>query len=134
MQTNTYLFFDGNCKAAFRFYEKHLGGKIEILMTGADLPDGTEGMPADMRDRVMHVRMTLGDTVLMGSDARPGRHNKPQGFDVSLTVDTPEEAERSFKALAENGEVKMPLEQTFFATRFGSLVDQFGIPWMVNCE
>jgi PhnB protein len=130
MQLNTYLFFNGNCEAAFKCYEQHLNGKIEMMITGADTP---EPMPA-MRDKIMHARMTVGDNVLMGSDAPPDRYNKPQGFDVSLTVGTPEEAERIFNALAESGEVRMPLEKTFWAERFGSLVDQFGIPWMVNCE
>jgi PhnB protein len=130
MQLNTYLFYNGNCKAAFEYYEQHLGGTIEMMITGADTP---EQMP-EMRDKIMHARMKVGDKVLMASDAPPKRYNKPQGFDVSIAVDTPEEAERIFKALAKNGEVRMPLEQTFWAKRFGSLVDRFGVPWMVNCE
>lgn len=131
MQINTYLFFNGNCKAAFKYYEQHLGGKIEMMVTGADVP---EPMPGGSPDSVMHVRMTVGGNVLMGSDAPSDRYNKPQGFDVNVTADSIEEAERIFNALSENGEVRMPLEKTFWARRFGSLVDQFGVPWMVNCE
>lgn len=131
MKTNTYLFFNGNCKAAFQYYERHLGGKIEMMLTAADAP---EPMPGGSPDAIMHVRMSIGDNVLMGSDAPKDRYNKPQGFDVTIGVDTPDEAERVFAALAEKGEIRMPLQKTFFAARFGSLVDQFGIPWMVICE
>jgi PhnB protein len=131
MQTNTYLFFNGNCKAAFEYYERHLGGKIEMMMSAADTP---EQPPGYRGDSIMHARMTLAGSVLMGSDAPAERYNKPRGFDVSLTVDQTEDAERIFNALAENDEVRMPLEKTFWAKRFGSLVDQFGVPWMVNCE
>lgn len=133
MKTNTYLFFNGNCKAAFEHYARHLGGKIEMMLTAAEAP---ADMPAEpgFGNKIMHARMTVDDNVLMGSDAPKDRYNKPQGFDVSISVDTPDEAERIFAALAEKGEVRMPLQKTFFATRFGSLVDQFGVPWMVNCE
>jgi PhnB protein len=78
--------------------------------------------------------MTVGDRVLMGSDAPPQYYQKPQGFSVSLSVTDPADAERKFNALAQNGTVQMPLQQTFWAVRFGALVDQFGIPWMINCE
>jgi PhnB protein len=77
--------------------------------------------------------MTVGGTVLMGSDAPDDRHQKPQGFSVSLQTKTPEEAERAFQALSTGGSVRMPIQETFFATRFGMLVDQFGVPWMINC-
>ena len=82
----------------------------------------------------MHARLVVGDRVLMGSDVPPDHHDKPQGFSVSLGIDTPAEAERIFRALAEGGTVQMPLQETFWALRFGTLVDRFGIPWMVNCE
>ncbi|HET7570841.1 MAG TPA: VOC family protein [Gammaproteobacteria bacterium] len=133
MQTNTYLFFNGNCKAAFEHYERHLGGTIDMMITADEAPADMPAQPG-FENNIMHARMQLADNVLMGSDAPPNRYNKPQGFDVNITVDTPEEAERIFNALAENGEVHMPLEKTFWAERFGALVDQFGIPWMVNCE
>jgi PhnB protein len=82
----------------------------------------------------MHVRLEVGDSVLMGSDAPPDRYKPPQGFSVNIAVEKPEEAERIFHALAEGGNVGMPLQQTFWAARFGMVVDRFGIPWMVNCE
>lgn len=133
MELNPYLTFNGQCEAAFRFYEKCLGGKIEMMMTHGNSPIA-EQVPASWRDKIMHVRMVAGGKVLMGSDAPPDRYQKPQGFSVSLSVAEPAEAERIFKALAEGGTAQMPLQETFWALRFGALVDRFGIPWMVNCE
>jgi PhnB protein len=134
MELSTYLTFNGQCEAAFKFYEKCLGGKIEMMMTHAQSPMADQ-VPANWRDKVMHVRMRVGgDKVLMGSDAPPEHYEKPQGFSVSFSVAKPEEAEHVFKALSEGGTVRMPLQQTFWAVRFGTLVDKFGVPWMVNCE
>ena len=82
----------------------------------------------------MHARLVVGDKVLMGSDAPPEHYEGPKGFSVSLTINDLADAERIFHALAENGTVRMPLQETFWAVRFGMLVDRFGIPWMVNCE
>jgi len=130
MQTNIYLFFNGQCEAAFKFYEKALGGKIESMMTYEGTP-AAEQMPPDARKKILHASMTVGDTVLMASDAPPNRFERPQGFSVSLGVDSAAEAERIFKALSEKATVKMPMEKTFFAERFGMLADKFGIPWMV---
>ena len=133
MQLNPYLVFNGQCEAAFKFYERCLGGKIEMMMTHGDSPMA-EQVPPEWRNKVMHVRLALSDKVLMGSDAPPDRYEQPKGFSVSVGVDKPAEAERIFNALAQNGTVQMPLQKTFWAERFGMLVDQFGIPWMVNCE
>jgi PhnB protein len=133
MQLNPYLVFNGQCEAAFKFYERCFGGKIEMMMTHGDSPMA-EQVPSEWRNKVMHVRMALGDEVLMGSDAPPDRYEQPKGFSVSVGIGKPAEAERIFNALAQNGTVQMPLQKTFFAERFGMLVDQFGIPWMVNCE
>jgi len=133
MELNPYLNFNGNCEAAFKFYEKCLGGKIQMMMTHGQSPMADQ-TPPDWRGKIMHVRMTVGDRVLMGSDAPPQYYQKPQGFSVSLSVTDPADAERKFNALAQNGTVQMPLQETFWALRFGSLVDQFGIPWMINCE
>lgn len=130
MQANTYLFFEGNCKEAFEFYAETLGGDLQALITGAETPMAEE-MP-DMRDRVMHAYLVIGDTAIMASDSPGDYYNKPQGFDVCINPDSLEEAERIFKTLSEGGEVKMALEKTFWAERFGSLVDRFGIPWMIN--
>jgi PhnB protein len=90
--------------------------------------------PPEWHNKIMHVGLMIGDQELMGSDNPPGYSETPQGFSVSIGVDDPAEAERIFHTLAENGTVKMPFQQTFWAYRFGMLVDQFGVPWMINCE
>jgi PhnB protein len=133
MQINPYLTFKGQCEAAFKFYEQCLGGKIEAMITHAGTPAEAH-VPAEWRNKVLHARLTVGDNVLMGSDAPPDRYEQPKGFSVTLGIDNLADAERIFNALAENGTVKMPLQQTFWAARFGMLVDRFGIQWMVNCE
>jgi len=134
MQLNPYLFFNGQCEAAFKFYEKVLGGKIVAMIPHEGSP-AAEHVPADWRNKIMHARLAVGDMVLMGSDAPPDRADgQMKGFSVTLGVDTPAEAERVFHALAENGTVRMAIEETFWATRFGMLVDRFGTPWMINCE
>jgi PhnB protein len=134
MQINPYLVFNGQCEAAFKFYEKALGGKIDGIMTFGQSPMAKEA-PAGWENKVMHARMTVGGTtVLMGSDAPPDRYEKPQGFSVSLQIKDPAETERIFHELEQNGKVQMPIQKTFWSARFGMLVDQFGIPWMVNCE
>jgi PhnB protein len=133
MQLNPYLLFNGQCEAAFNFYAKCLGGKIEAMLPFEGSPC-TKGMSPEWHQKIMHARLSLDNGgVLMGSDAPPGRQEKPQGFSVSIQVEQPAEAERIFHALAENGSVNMPIQETFWATRFGMLVDAFGIPWMINC-
>ena len=133
MQLNPYLIFDGTCETAFRFYEQALGGRIAAMMTYAETPMAAQ-TPPDMRGRIVHVRLVVGDTVLMGSDAPAERYEKPQGFSVALGIGEPEEAERVFAALAAGGTVTMPIQETFWARRFGMLTDRFGTPWMINCE
>jgi PhnB protein len=133
MQLNPYLTFNGQCEEAFKFYEKCLGGKIVMMMTFGDSPMA-EQAPPDWRKKIIHATLALGDHVLSGSDAPPDRYKKPQGFFVTLGVDAAAEADRIFKALAENGAVEMPIQETFWALRFGMLVDQFGTPWMINCS
>jgi PhnB protein len=133
MQLNPYLNFNGQCEAAFKFYEKSLGGKIEAMFTHAGTP-AEQQTPPEWRDKILHARLTVGDNVLMASDAPPDCYEEPKGFSVSLQINDPKEAERIFYALAENGKVQMAIQETFWAARFGMLVDQFGIPWMINCE
>ncbi len=89
---------------------------------------------AEWQDKILHARLKVGDDVLMGSDAPPGRYEAPKGFSVSIQIKDAADAERLFCALAEKGRVRMPLEKTFWATRFEMLLDRFGIPWMVNGE
>ena len=132
MQINPYLFYDSNCETAFKFYEKTLGGKIELLLRNEDAPEGVPYSP-ERKKKIMHARMSIDGEVLMASDAPPGHFHQPQGFSVSLTVEYPSDGERKFKALAEGGTVNMPFGKTFWAKGFGMCVDQFGIPWMVNC-
>ena len=133
MQLNPYLTFNGQCEAAFKFYEQCLDGKIVAMVTHAGTP--AEGqVPAEWRNKILHARLAVGNEVLMGSDAPPERYEKSQGFSVTLGVDDPAQAERMFKALGEKGTVQMPIQETFWAVRFGMLIDRFGIPWMINCE
>lgn len=133
MQLIPYLMFNGQCQAAFKFYEQALGGKIEAMLNHGDSPMAQQVSP-DWRSKIMHARISVGGTVLMGMDAPPDRYQEPKGFFVSIGVQNQAEAERVFRELAESGKVQMPLQQTFWALRFGMVVDRFGIPWMVNCE
>jgi PhnB protein len=91
-------------------------------------------VPPEWRKKILHARLTVNGEVLMGSDAPPDRYEEPKGFSVSLQIKDPADAERIFASLAENGAVRMPLQQTFWAARFGMLVDRFGTPWMINCD
>jgi PhnB protein len=133
MQIQPYLFFNGDCEAAFHFYERCLGGKIEAMLTHAGTP-AEQQVPAEWRSKILHARLAVGDAVLMASDAPPGHYQKPQGFSVSVQISEPGRAESVFHALADGGTVTMPIQETFFAARFGMLVDKFGTHWMVNCE
>jgi PhnB protein len=133
MQLNPYLTFNGQCEAAFKFYEKVLGGKIEAMMPHEGSPMA-EHVPPEWRSKIMHARLSVGDNILMGSDAPPDHYEQMKGFSVTLGIDDPPIAERVFHALSENGTVQMPIQKTFWAARFGMLVDQFGTPWMINCE
>jgi len=133
MQLNPYLTFNGQCEAAFKFYEKVLGGKIEAMMTYGGSPMAEQTQP-EWRNKIMHARMTVSDEVLMASDAPPDRYEAMKGIMVTLGIDDAGEAERIFRALSEKGSVQMPIQKTFWAARFGMLVDQFGTPWMINCE
>ncbi|MBB5518221.1 VOC family protein [Amphiplicatus metriothermophilus] len=139
MKLAAYLFFDGNCAEAMRYYAKHLGGKLEI-MTYADAPEGAgEGcpdtpLPPEWRGKVMHACLTIGDELLMASDAPPPHFLKPQGFSVAITLDDEDQTERVFNALADGGTTTMPLGETFWAKRFGMCVDRFGIAWMASCQ
>ena len=133
MQLTAYLTFPGQCEAAFKFYEQCLGGKIVMLSRNAGSPM-EDHVPAEWRDKILHARLVVGDAMLMGSDAPPDQYEKPQGVSVAIGVKDPAEADRVFHALAEGGSVQLPIQQTFWAIRFGMLVDRFGIAWMVNCE
>jgi PhnB protein len=129
---NPYLFYSGNCEAAFKYYEKVLGGKIEMMLRSDEAPESMPA-PAGWEKKIMHARMTVNGAVLMASDSPPEHFHRPQGFSVSLSVSDPADAEKKFNALCEGGTVTMPFSKTFFSKGFGMAIDQFGIPWMVNC-
>jgi PhnB protein len=133
IQLSAYLLFNGQCEEAFRFYEKCLGGKIVAMLPYEGSP-AAEQVPAEFRSKILHALLTVDGQSLMASDAPPGRYSEPKGFSVSLQMKDVKEAERIFQALAENGKVGMPFQETFWAARFGMVVDRFGTPWMVNCE
>ena len=133
MKLNSYLNFNGQCEAAFKFYEKCLDGKIEGTFTYEGSPMAKD-VPAEFRNKLMHATLVIGDQVLMGADVPPGRYRKPEGFSVAIGLKDVAKAERIFKSLSEGASVQMPIQETFWAVRFGMLTDKFGIPWMINCE
>lgn len=133
MQLNPYLYFGGQCEAALKFYEQCLGGTIESMLTYEGSPMAAE-VPPEWRHKIMHAEFKLSDRVLMGSDCLPDQYTAPQGISVLLSFDDPAKTEQIFHALATNGTTQMPIQETFWAAKFGMLTDQFGIPWMVNCD
>ncbi len=130
MQLNAYLNYGGNCEEAFRFYEKNLGAKINMMMRYADQPD-PKNVPPGLEKYVLYANMSIGQTELMGSDVPPERFQPMRSVYLSLGVDSDAEAERAYALLKEGGEVFMPMAETFFAFRFGMLRDKFGTSWMI---
>jgi PhnB protein len=130
---NPYLYFNGNCKEAMTFYAEVLGGRIETMMTYAEAPSEEPQSPA-LGNKIIHAYLKFEDQALMASDAPPELFERMQGFSVQIAVGDPGEAERIFTALADGGEVRLPLKETYWASRFGMLIDRFGVPWMVNCN
>jgi PhnB protein len=124
--------FNGQCEEAFTFYAECLGGKIEAMMRYAGSPAEPHS-PPQLRDKILHACLSVGDSKLMASDAPPDRFEKVQGTYVNIAIEDPAEGERIFNELAEGGTVQMPFGKTFWAERFGMVVDRFGTPWMVNC-
>jgi uncharacterized glyoxalase superfamily protein PhnB len=130
---NPYVIFDGRCEEAFGFYAQILGGDIESMFPHRGTP-AEDHVPEEWLDKIMHASLKVSGGRLMGSDAPPDRFERPQGFSVQLSVAAPDKAESIFEALSDGGSVTMPMEKTFWASRFGMLVDRFGIPWMINCD
>ena len=128
---NTYVNFAGTCAEAFRFYEKHLGGTIGMMMTHGQAPDQSQVKP-EWKDAVLHARISVGGTELMGADI-PSAEPMRRAY-LSLGVDSDADAERIFAALSDGGQVFMPMQETFFATRFAQLRDRYGINWMIIRE
>jgi len=133
MKLNPYLNFPGTCEEAMNAYAKVLGGEIVAMLAYGDMP-GDYPIPDEMRKKIAHARILIGDQVIMASDSGPDRFKPMQGVSVTLNIPEPAEAERVFKTLIEGGTTIMPLEETFWAHKFGVLVDRFGTQWMVNCE
>jgi len=132
MEPTIYLFFDGTCLEAMRFYEQALGGEITGIVRNADAPDPDARMPGD-DDMIMNMTMRLGNATVMASDAPGQWYRAPQGFALSLSPDTPEAFERLYATLAEDAQaVTMPPGETFWADRFAMLTDRYGTPWMLN--
>lgn len=131
MKLTPYLVFDGQCREAFTFYAETFGGEIVTMQSFGESP-AAEHVPAEMQTHIMHAFLRVNDAILMGSDAPPEQFERAQGLSVALQVDDPAEAERIFKALADGGQVTMPIQKTFWAERFGMVTDRFGTPWMVN--
>jgi PhnB protein len=133
MQVQPYLFFDGRCEEAIEFYRRTLGAEVTMLMRFKDCPEPQQqGMvPPGAEDKVMHSSFQIGETTVLASDGRCLGQPSFQGFSLSLTAPSDAEAGRLFAALAEGGQVQMPLTKTFFASSFGMVADRFGVSWMV---
>jgi PhnB protein len=133
MKLYTYLNYGGNCRQAFEFYAQHLGGKLTLLQTHAEIPNN-DAIPADWKDKVLHARLDLGATMLMGADIPPDRFQPMRSAYLSLVVDTIDEAERIYALLTEGGDIFMQMTETFYAHRFAMFRDRFGTSWMLLNE
>jgi PhnB protein len=131
MKMNTYVNFPGTCAEAFRYYEKHLGAKIGMMMTHGQSPEQSRVSP-DWKNAVLHARMSIADIELWAADI-PSAEPMRSAY-LTLRMDDDSEAERVFAALSEQGQVLMPMRDTFFASRFGQVRDRFGINWMILHE
>jgi PhnB protein len=132
LQVSPYLSFSGQCEAAFKFYEQHLRATPGQMFRYEGSPMA-KNVPPDWQHKIMHGSVTIGQLVLMGADVASEPYHKRAGFSLSIQMQDTSEAERIFHALSENGAVLVPLAETFWAARFGMVIDQFGIPWAINC-
>ncbi|MBL8581709.1 MAG: VOC family protein [Rhizobiaceae bacterium] len=126
-----YLSFDGNCREAFAFYQRVLGGEIKAMISHGETPIADQ-VPPDWKDRIINAYLVAEGAELMGADSPPGSA-APTGFSLSIMLDDEARARRVFSALAEGGTIIMPLEPTFWAAMFGMVTDRYGTPWMINC-
>lgn len=132
MQVQPYLFFDGRCEEAIEFYRQALGAEVTMLMRFKDNPEPQPGMtPPGAENKVMHASLRIGESTVMASDGECHGQASFQGFALSLSASNEAEADRLFTALAEGGQIQMPLTKTFFSPRFGMVADRFGVSWMV---
>ncbi|NDJ11281.1 MAG: glyoxalase/bleomycin resistance/extradiol dioxygenase family protein [Acidobacteriia bacterium] len=132
MKLSVHLTFCGECEVAFLFYAQCLGGRIVTMLPYGQSPLASQ-VPEEWHGKILHASMVTGDLELAGADVAPGDFERPQGFFTLLEIPAVAEAERIFQALAEGGIVRLVLQKTFWAERFGVLVDRFGIPWEINC-
>jgi PhnB protein len=133
MAIQPYLFFNGRCEEAIEFYRNALGAEVMMLMRFKQAPDQSMVQPGNA-EKVMHASLRIGDAVVLVSDGMCSGEQKFEGFSLSLTAASVEEADRRFNALADGGQVRMPLDKTFFSPRFGMVADRFGVGWMVYVE
>ena len=131
MKLDIYLNYGGNCERAFRFYEQHLGGKITMMIRQGEQP-GRANAPADRKTAILHARIEIGGTVLMGADI-PGAEPMRSAY-LTLSAGSAEQAERHYALLSDGGQIFMKMEETFFASRFAQLRDKFGTSWMLLHE
>ena|ERR1700722_5310673 len=133
MKLFTYLNFGGNCEQAFRFYEQHLGGKVTMMMTHGQQPNPGD-VSADLKNTILHARISIGEAELMGADVPKDRFQPMRSAYLSLIVSSVDEAERVYALLSDGGEIFMKMQETFFAFRFAMLRDKFGTSWMILNE
>ena len=133
MQMTAYLSFKGDCEAAFTLYSQCLDARVGQIFRYGGTPFEVQ-VPAGWSDKVMHGSVTVGGLELMGGDVAPDRYEAPRGFSLSIQVKNVAEAERIFRDLGQDGTIAVPLAKTFWAARFGMVVDRFGIAWLINCE
>lgn len=133
MKLRTYLNYGGNCEQAFRFYEQHLGGKIIMMVRHSEQPN-PQDVPANWKNAILHARISIGDSELMGADIPPERFQPIRSVYLSLSVGSNDEAERIYALLSDGGQIFMPMQETFFAFRFAQLRDKFGTSWMILHE
>jgi PhnB protein len=127
------LSFDGQCEAAFEFYERCLNGKIRFMLRWGESPMANDAAE-EWKGKILHATLVVGDVTFHGSDALPGSYESPRGFSITLGPDDPDEAQRLFSELAERGTVRVPLQETSWALRYGQITDRFGVTWDINCE
>lgn len=133
MKASINLSFNGSCAEAIGFYERTLPGKILFELTWGNSPLAKDAPPT-WRGKICHSTLVAGDTTFHGVDVLPGTYEPPRGFTIVLGIDDIDEANRLFRVLGENGEVQIPLQETFWARRYGRVVDRFGIAWEISCD
>jgi PhnB protein len=133
MVLSAHILFSGRCEEALRFYAEALGGTLGPILSYGSSPAGADVAP-EWRDKIVHGTITIGGMNVSGADVRPEQYEKPRGIFLLQSVANRAEAERVFALLAEDGEVTMPLQKTFWSPAFGVVIDRYGVPWEVSCE